>query len=206
MTLHKGAQKRIYFEGATYFVTCVTHNFVEYFKEPIFCELFIAVLKLAIKIKEFDLYAFVVLLDHFHLLFRPHKVEDLPKIMHFIKRHFTRNANFILGYDNEGAICKSLLRLGEKDNKFANIKENIEDFYEFVVNSRKQFFAKYGSNQTPFLKFKWMKSYRDHYIRNNEDLSEHVKYIYNNPFKHKIPNAENYKYIFNNYKDLISEI
>jgi len=199
MPLHKGTQKRIYFEGATYFVTCVTHNWVEYFKEPIFCELFIEVLKLAKKIKGFDLYAFVVLLDHSHLLFRPYKAEDLPKIMQFIKRNFTRNINFILGFETEGAIYKSLLRLGEE---YKIYKTLIEEHYQILFDLKNQYSQKIGSQ---YHKFHWMKSYRDHYIRNDKDFDEHVKYIYNNPFKHKIPNPENYKYIFTNYPDLIDE-
>jgi len=165
--LHKPAQKRIYFEGATYFVTCVTYNWVEYFKEPIFCELFIEILKLAKKIKGFDLYAFVVLLDHFHLLFHPHKSEDLPKVMQFIKRNFSRNINFILGYETEEAIYKSLLQL---KCKYKIYKSLIENHYDNLIVLREQFITKYGSKQNKFYKFKWLKSYRDHYIRNNKDF------------------------------------
>ncbi|OGY41119.1 MAG: hypothetical protein A2Y67_00720 [Candidatus Buchananbacteria bacterium RBG_13_39_9] len=201
--LHKPPQKRIYFEGATYFVTCTTHNWVEYFKEPIFCDLFVEILKLAKKIKGFDLYAFVVLLDHFHIMFCPHKAENLPKVMQYIKRHFSRNANFILGYENEEAIGQSLLRLREK---YAHLKNEIDHLNNRIFDLRSQFLAKYDANQTQFYKFKWLKSYRDHYIRNSQDFEEHLKYIYNNPMKHKLPDAENYKYIYTNYPDLISEI
>jgi len=125
--LHKPTQKRIYFEGATYFITCTTHNWVEYFKEPIFCDLFVEILKLTKKIKGFDLYAFVVLLDHFHIMFCPHKAENLPKVMQFIKRNLSRNINFVLGYEPEEAIYKSLLRLKEE---YKIYKDLIEQHYE----------------------------------------------------------------------------
>jgi len=201
--LHKSPQKRIYFEGATYFVTCTTHNWVEYFKEPIFCELFVEILKLAKKIKKFDLYAFVVLLDHFHIMFCPHKAEDLPKVMQFIKRNLSRNINFVLGYEPEEAIYKSLLRV---TGKFEIYKNLIREHNEILFKFRKQFLAKYGANQNQFYKFKWLKSYRDHYIRNSQDFQEHLDYIYKNPFKHKIPNPENYQYIFTKYQGLIAEL
>jgi REP element-mobilizing transposase RayT len=198
--LHKGAQKRIYYEGATYFVTNDVYKWQNYFQEPIFCELFIEVLKLARKMKAFDLYAFVIMPDHIHLLMRPNKSEDLPKIIQFIKRNFTRNINFILGYHSEEAIYKSLLQLREKYTKYKNL---IENHYKFLFNLKNQFTQKYKLN--PFPKFHWQKSYLDHYIRNQKDFDEHIRYIYENPLKHKIPNARNYQYIYTNYQDLITE-
>ncbi|MCX6746443.1 MAG: hypothetical protein NTX00_05565 [Candidatus Parcubacteria bacterium] len=222
------SQKRIYFEGAEYFVTNHTKNWVKFFKEPIFCGVFIANLRLCKVMHDFSLYAFVVLLHHFHLQFMPENAKDLPKIMQFLKRHVTRHINFILGYETEEAICKSLLRLSEgevlkskkdkilnisklnknlnpKQNKYQIYKELIAEHYTYLKQLRRQFVKKYGDN-LKFPRFRWEKSYRDHYIRNHRDFDEHVKYIYNNPFKHKIPAAENYKYIFTNYPELITEI
>ena len=183
-------------------MTCHTQNWIQYFNEPIFCELFIEILKLAKKMKKFDLYAFVVLLEHFHIMFFPHQASDLSKIIQFIKRNFTRNMNFILGYTDEGAINKSLLQLREE---YKIHEEIIKIYFKYLIGLRKEFITKYGLNQSQFPKFRWEKFYRDHYIRNTKDFDEHVKYIYNNPFKHKIPDAENYKYIFTNYPDLIDE-
>ncbi len=227
MPLHKGNQKRIYFEGATYFVTNHTKNWFNFFEEPIFCEVFIANLKLCMAMKELNFYAFVVLLHHFHLLFMPENPKDLSKVMQFLKRHISRHINYILGYETEGAICKSLLRLGEeldmhtkkrrilgieglneniiKGSKYRIYEKLLEGHYKFLLESKKQFVLKYGKTQNIFPKFRWEKSYRDHYIRNDKDFDEHVKYIYNNPFKHKISDAENYKYIFTNYPELINE-
>ncbi len=202
--LHKGAQKRIYFEGATYFVTSVADNRVEYFKEQIFCKLFIEELRLVKKMKNMDLFAFVILKDHFHLMFFPMESKDLSKIMQFLKRHYTRHINFILGHEPEGAICKSLLRV-RNQGKYQIYEGLIEKHYEYLFELRKLFIAKYGQAQTYFLKFHWQKSFRDHYIRNENDFDEHLRYIYENPMKHKIPDAENYRYIYTNYPDLISE-
>ena len=224
---HK-SQERIYFEGAKYFVIFNTQDRIKYFVEPIFCEVFVACLRMSKIFYKYDLYAFVVLLEHAHLLLRPEEAKDLSKIMQFLKRNCSRNINFILGYETEEAIYKSLLRLGEenvlksrkdrilnvsklnknlykKQNKYAGYKEIIGNHYKFLQKLKWEFIKKYSKEQNAFPKFKWQKSFRDHYIRNDKDFDEHVKYIYNNPFKHKIPDAENYKYIFTNYPELITD-
>jgi len=226
--LHKGAQKRIYFDGATYFVTSNVDKRIEFFTEPIFCEVFMANLRLAKIFYKFDLYGFVVLLDHVHLLFFPNKAKDLSKIMQFSKRHTTRDINCVLGYDSlhnpEGAIRESLLLVRERllMNKLAILKNNdiidkkldgkyesrrklIENHYQSLKNFKYKFIKKYGENQNTFPKFKWQKSFRDHYMRDKKDFEEHIKYIHDNPFKHNIPNAEKYQYIFSNYPELINE-
>ena len=99
------------------------------------------------------------------------------------------------------AIIKSDRKL---KNKYFKYKKLIEEHKRLLFELKKQVISKYGANHL-FPKFHWQKSYRDHYIRNPKDFDEHLKYIYNNPIKHRIPNAENYKYIFTNYPDLISE-
>jgi REP element-mobilizing transposase RayT len=171
----------------------------------------------------------VVLLEHAHLLLRPEEAKDLSKIMQFLKRHVSRQINYILNFETEEAICKSLLRLGEgkgfkskkdkilnvsklnknlhqKQNKYAEYKELIENHYKLLQRLKGDFNKKYGRDKDVFPKFKWQKSFRDHYIRNHKDFDEHVKYIYNNPVKHKIPKPENYIFIFTNYPELITEI
>jgi REP element-mobilizing transposase RayT len=199
---HK-SQKRIYFEGAEYFVTFNTQDRIKYFVEPIFCEVFVACLRMSKIFYKYDLYAFVVLLNHAHLLFLPHEAKDLSKIMKYLKRHITRNINFILGYSTEEAIGQSPLRLA---GEYKEYRDKIEKINQLMRELKQKFIKKYGQDQNIFPKLKWQKSFRDHYIRNHKDFDEHVKYIYNNPAKHKVANPENYKYIFTNYPELITEI
>gem|GEM_PF-4186138 len=54
------SQKRIYFEGAEYFVTFNTQDRMKYFVEPILCEVFVACLRMSKIFYKYDLYAFVV--------------------------------------------------------------------------------------------------------------------------------------------------
>ncbi|MCX6745500.1 MAG: hypothetical protein NTX00_00610, partial [Candidatus Parcubacteria bacterium] len=191
MPIHKGTQKRIYFEGATYFVTNHTKDWLKFFNEPIFGEVFMANLKLCKIMKEFNLYAFVVLLHHFHLLFMPENPKDLSKIIQFLKRNISRDINFIINHSPEGAIHESLLREGEETfsrlrgrlllgktsiiknkrefnknlkKKYKKYEKLLEDHYEFLLKIKKQFILNYGESQNVFPKFKWEKSYRDHYI------------------------------------------
>jgi len=224
---NKPAQKRIYFEGAQYFITLHTKDWVTFFNEPIFCEVFVAVLKLSKAINKYNLFAFVVLIHHAHLLFAPDEATDMSKIMQFIKRNCARNINFILGHESEESLLRSLNKLSRGSdpwkmklrtlfklnklnekyhnppNKYTLYKELIGEHCEFLIQLRKKFENKYGANQSIFAKFKWEKSFRDHYIRNEKDFDNHLKYIFNNTFKHKVPDPENYQYIYTKYPEII---
>jgi len=227
---YKGNQKRIFYQGAIYFITINTQNRIKYFSESIFCEIFIANLRLAKIFYKFDLYAFVIMTDHAHLLLMPYKTEELSKIMQFLKRHTARDINYILGYEffykTERAIRESLFRLQGYDNffkikgainqsllrsrllrlkkRYLRYKSELKNYYKLLKKQKYKFISKYGNNQTSLSKFRWQKSYRDHYIRNYKDFKNHIKYVYKNPIKHKIPNAKNYQYIYTNYRELIT--
>lgn len=144
------------------------------------CELFIEELKLCKKIKQFDLFGFIVVYDHIHLLIRPNKEFNISRIMHFIKRHFSRNANIILGYQSipEGLDGHPGLH-SECDN--------------FVKNNR------IINHSLPY--FSWQSKFHDHIIRNQKDFKNHVKYIESNIYKHKLPTM--WKYIGYNFPKLI---
>lgn len=43
---------------------------------------------------KFDIFASIILPDHMHLILRPKKIEEYPKIIFAIKYHFSRNINF----------------------------------------------------------------------------------------------------------------
>ncbi|MBU0577730.1 transposase, partial [Patescibacteria group bacterium] len=98
---HRDSQRRIYVEDGTYFVTTNTFNWCPYFKEWIFCDLFVENLKLCKKIKGFYLYAWFLGYDHSHLLVRPGEEFGLSEVMQFLKRHISRNINIIMGYKTE---------------------------------------------------------------------------------------------------------
>jgi len=182
---YRNSQKRIYLENVVYFVTFKTYDNFPYFQEEIFCDLFVEELLLCQKMKQFELHAFNVLYEHVHLLFQPMGKYNYSKIIQFLKRHSTRDINFVL---NEGAIRESRLRGGGYEKYEQFVKKHDEK----LVGLRNKFIEKYGLRQTEFPLFRWHKSFHDHIIRGERDFENHLLYTAYNHLKHGLP--ENWKY------------
>ncbi|NQT01037.1 MAG: transposase [Planctomycetes bacterium] len=202
MKKHRDSQKRYYDTNEVYFITVKTYNDYPYFKENFFCDLLIEEIKLSKKIKKFNLLAFCILYDHMHLLVQPGEEYNISKVMQFIKRHFTRNVNYIMGYNNE------LDPLHEGDIGQCRLpKEGQDMIKEFIIkvkNYRNQFVQKHGINQTSIPKFRWQKSYYDHIIRNERDMEYHYEYTTYNFQKHNLP--DDWQYTSLNYEDILDKI
>ena len=227
----RNSQKRIYFEDAIYFIATTTYNRFPYFKERIFCDLFLAIgsevklifstlecnydylnaqarrenLKLCKRIKGFQLYAWVIIYDHVHLLIQPNDEFNISKVMQFLKRNVSRNINYITGYNEcdefykpEGDI--DLTPEGDIDQCRLQVKRFI--IKKCILKFR--FKIKY-LNQNPFPKFQWQKSFHDHYIRNENDFMNCMGYIEYNPVKHGLSDKWPYVYTNSKYDDLIDE-
>ena len=206
---HRNNQRRIYLEDVAYFITSNTKNWAPYFKESIFCELFVENLKLCKKLKSFYLYGWFLGYNYFHLLVRLGQEFDYSNIMFSIKKQFSYNINVVLGYNKpynppEGAQSIARLQGGCGDSGNSELIEMIKKFDQFILKLKNQFHQKYP-NGTPYPKFKWAKSFHDHYIRNHGDFEWHMGYIAWNPEKHNIP--DDWLYVFTNpeYKNLTDE-
>ena len=174
MRLHRNSQKRIFIEDGGIpacrqagFVTSKTLNNYSHFKESIFCDLFTENLYLCKKLKQFYLYAWVLMYDHFHLLIRPGEEFGLSEVMHFLKRHISRDINLIT-QSIEGDIRKCRLRGGV----YECYQSVINNYDEKIKIFKSQFLKKYPTNPYPQTclpagRFKFQKSYHDHYIQNN---------------------------------------
>lgn len=195
---HRNSQKRIYCRDAIYFVTTNTKNWHSYFKESIFCEVFVENLEICKKLKVFHLYAWVLLHNHFHLLIHPSDEFNYSKIIHCLKRNVCRDINKIIQYS-----------AGEDPNLRRYQPTNHQIIGEHMdVRLREwktDFYNKY-KNRNPFPQFRWQHSFNDKIIRNDNDLGNYWDYIAWNPIKHKMP--ENWPYVFTNPKfyNLIDEI
>ena len=97
MLKHRNSQKRIIFPDACYFVTCKTHNNFPYFRERIFCELFMGNLWICKQLKGFLLFGWVLAYDHFHLLVQPNDKWNISDVMFSIKKQISHNINVIMG-------------------------------------------------------------------------------------------------------------
>ena len=195
---HRNSQKRDYQDNNVYFIVTKTFQNFPYFKEHIFCELFIEELKLCKELKKFKLYGFCIIYDHLNLVVHPSSDFNVSKIMQFIKRHFTRDINYITGTANAGDIRECRLRGSnyEKYNVF------IKKYDEKVEQLKKEYNKKYCQTQIP--KFKWQKSFHDHVIKNSKDFENHYNYTIYNFQKHNL--SENWKYTSLNYSEIIDGI
>jgi putative transposase len=188
MLIYKGVG--VYFDDAVYFVTCKTKGNVPYFKERIFCEVFLENLRICKSLKQFNLFAWVLIYDHFHLLLQPNDGWNISEVMRSIKTNVSCDINRIF-LPTEGAVPAPRLRL---------IYENKFDLHSF----RQQSTQKYPNPiHIPFPKLQWQKSYHDHYMRNEKDFQKHLDYISYNPIKHGL--SDSWPYVFTNpeYIDLI---
>lgn len=225
---HRNSQKRIYLQDTSYFVTSKTYDNFPFFQERIFCELFMENLKLCKELYDFWLFGFVLIYDHCHLLMLPKGERDISKIMFSVKKQFSHNCNVVMGYNRlwnlttEGE--QSIVRLRDGyvkrshnqinnyriHNKWfqSNIHHNpqklthkLHIFDKFTLTSQTRFQIKHPQN--PFPKFHWQKSFRDHYIRNDNDFDNHMEYIAGNPYKHGLLNNGPYVFTNDEYGDLI---
>jgi REP element-mobilizing transposase RayT len=187
--LHRNSQKRYCESNAVYFTVTKTFQNFPYFKEPIFCNLFIEELRLCKDLKKFKVYGFCLIYDHLNLLIQPNNKFDISKVMKSLKENVSRDLNYIiLGYNVfEGDTSTCRLR----------VRKSIVDF-------RNRFLQKYGRNQCRTPKFKWQKSFYDHIIRDEKDFEAHYDYTVYNFQKHNLPDG--WQYTSLNYEDLIDEI
>ena len=94
--MHRNTQKRIY-SDSIYFVTCNTQDKIPFFKYKELCEVWMKNLKTVQKIKKFQLFAFCLNYDHFHLLIKPNnEIANISKIMQSFKKNSSININSLL--------------------------------------------------------------------------------------------------------------
>jgi REP element-mobilizing transposase RayT len=121
--LHRNSQKRIYVQNCVYWVTTCTFDRYPYFLEDIFCELLVEEIKLCQQIKGFELLGYKINPEHVHLMFVPNEKYNVSMVMHFLKRHFSRNMNYVFGYNkNDVQTIKATLA------NVAFIKSEVEKF------------------------------------------------------------------------------
>lgn len=202
MNTYRNSQKRYYDSGAVYYIVTKTFNNFPFFKEKIFCDLFIEELKLCKELKKFKLYAFCLIYDHLNLLIQPNDEFNISKVMQSIKKETSRDINYIMS-ENEGDISECRLQETQYSRRY---KKNYNIPHLSVY--RQNFLQKYNRSQNIIPKFQWQKSFHDHIIRinveNEQDFRNHYNYTIYNYCKHKLP--DNWKYTSLNYFDMMDEV
>lgn len=145
--------RRLFIKGSYVFLTVVTYNRKHILIENI--ELLRKAFKNTKKNYNFETFAIIVLPDHFHVLLKPEKINEYPKIISSVKHYFSRNLNIV------GQVCPTY------DCKKINNNQNIYPCPTYDRN-----------------KLIWQRRYWEHTIRDEEDLYKHLDYIHYNPVKH----------------------
>ncbi len=183
--LHRNSQKRIYVQNAIYSITTCTFARYPYFTEDIFCKLFVQELELCQRVKGFELLGYKINWEHVHLLIQPSAEHDFSEIMHFLKRHYSRNHNYIVA--TNGAIQYSKASDNISKATLANVAFEhvlgINELDNYVNNHKKRFWEKYPHN-APRRQFRWQRSSHFHIIEDLVDLYDHVQYIENQWIHH----------------------
>lgn len=161
---HRNSQRRIYVTDGIYFTTSNTKHWFPFFKEPIFCELFVENLRICKKLKQFKLYSWFLGYDHFHLQLRPSDGWDYSGVMHSIKRNIARDINKIIHYSaGEDPNLRRFRRYHNHHTNYFIIGEHMD---LRLRRWKTKFCLKYGNNN-PFPHFQWLHSFHppEHTIR-----------------------------------------
>jgi len=157
--------KRIYLPGEIYFITTKTFNNQKIFDNNLICELFVKILANCRLKYKFELYGYVIIPDHIHLLIMPDDRMNISDTMHRIKGNFAYQ--YLMAQQGARNHKGSATRWYNNPNRVA------EPLW-------------LGGNV-------WQKSFYDHIIRNDLDFDEKLDYIHENPLNHNlIDNLDKY--------------
>lgn len=101
--------KRFYIENSYVFITVVTYNRKHILIENI--ALLRECFRKTLKTFNFEIFASIILPDHFHLIIKPDNISQFPKIIGLIKKYFSYEVN---AKYNDKIICESRIKRGEK--------------------------------------------------------------------------------------------
>jgi REP element-mobilizing transposase RayT len=91
--MYRNSQTR-YYGDYIYSVTCNTYKKAPFFRKKEFCDIFLNVLYNTKRLKQFELYAFCLNHDHFHILLRPNEsVANISQIMQALKKNISQDIN-----------------------------------------------------------------------------------------------------------------
>ncbi len=219
MKFHKNSIKRICFPRAIYYIVIKTKHNYPYFKESVFCDLFIENLKVCKEIKGFKLYGFSVIYDHINLIIEPSSEFNISKIIKSLKENVSRDINVVIGYTQKYynplvGETPAFRLLRAREYVLGLFKRNRESNYNAkkldIDIYKEKLIEKFGDKNF-YPKFRWQLSFYDHYIRfhdnhlkKQKDWDYHYEYTVYNHLRHGLP--ENWPYISLNYPKLIDSI
>lgn len=152
--------QRFYHPGESYFITTKTKFNIKWFIDFKLCKIFIRNLEMCKQLYTFEIYSFIIMPDHLHIVICPKGIFNISQIMQSLKQNISRDINRHNGA-NAASTPRSKLLL---DTKYGTT-ETIE-------------WA--GRTAESFLQveeFRWQSSFHDRLIRNDIEFNNVMDYI-----------------------------
>ncbi|OGY45573.1 MAG: hypothetical protein A3A24_00740 [Candidatus Buchananbacteria bacterium RIFCSPLOWO2_01_FULL_46_12] len=172
--------RRFHLENQIYFVTSKTFNNKKVFSEKKNCLLFLKVLEGYRGKYKFQLFGYVVMPDHVHLLIQPSERMTISEIIHRIKGGFAYR--YLTVRNHKGSATRD-----------DNVNKRVAD--PSWVGAKRQ-----RIREHPI----WQKSFYDHLIRNDKDFQEKLDYIHKNSLKHNVVSNLD-EYLWSSYQNYYLE-
>lgn len=150
--------RHIYLDNKIYFVTSRTYNELNYFNTNKKKDIFIEVFKNSIDKFKISMFAWVLLANHYHLLFK-----------------IKNNSLAAVNPDKDLVWSDTRKGVTEKTEKLSNFINYLHSITSLKLNRLDNISGR-----------KIWYQYWDHCIRDDKDFFKRFNYIHNNPIKHKI--------------------
>lgn len=189
--------KRFYHVGESYFITTKTKYNIEWFRDFQLCNIVMRNLEICKQLYFFDIYSFIIMPDHLHLLICTKGIYNISQILQSLKQNISRDINR-QPISTVASTPRSKLLL---DSKYGTVMAA-------------ETIARAGTTAASFLQvngFKWQHSFHDRLIRNDYEFNNIVDYIdiknlndLNTKYQLLTENQlENYPFYSNTNPDLI---
>ena len=176
--------RREYFEDELVFITSNVQDNLPIFYKDELAEIVVSVLEFLVKRGDMDLYAYVVMPNHIHLMFSPLKKKNYSQVMHSLKSYSSNEIKKLIASE---ARCLAY-------------RDEVYDL-DVVKNVSEARCLAYGKKV-------WQRSFYMHFILDEDDFFTHYEYIHYNPEKHGVvTDRKDYKWSsYQNVSNEFSEI
>ncbi len=175
-------------EEGTYFVTSTILNWTNLFYDKKFANIIVEELNFRIKKHELQLFAYVIMPNHFHLILSS---DNIPGVMRRIK-----------SYTAKKIIRELELSAGISEDANINISTTGKDFpgtRSLTLEDSRIILGKFAMNKLSSKsasKYQiWQEGYHPKMILTDDEFGQKINYIHNNPVKKGLVNQpEEWKY------------
>jgi len=196
-------------ENHLHFVTSKTYDNVHYFKDSGNCDILVRNLKFYADKYQFEIFAYVIMPNHFHLIISEGKKEkNVSKIVQQIKSFAAReilikSGERDLSHRSKGSCATHLVGmskplLGQNDNPTSSGRSEPLLGQNDNPTSSGRSEPLLGLQHTKTHNKIWQNSFFDFNITTEKKLIEKINYIQNHLYKHNLD--ENYPYYFCRYE------